>query len=1311
MFRTKRSLVDETGRRVPQSVSSRLSRQRRRRATLEWLEDRTLLSPYQVTSTLDSSNPPASGTLRWAVQQANANAGSSIEFELGTGASTITLLSGQLELTKSVTIFDGTGQGPVTISGNNASRVFQIDSGVTASITGVTITGGQTGIYDLGTVNLSDCTITGNNTASSGGGLFVGQPGIHSATAALTNCTISGNSAGNDGGGMYDYGTATFTDCTIAGNSATFGGGLENAGVLKLYDTIVANNTSDRFPSAGDIYGYAPGVSGSYNLIGTGGSGGLVNGTNGNIVGVANPDLGPLGNYGGPTETIPLVVGSQAIGAGSSSISGVTIPSTDQRGLPVDSPPDIGAFQIQHVSPTVTSFAPVTPDPTTSPVSSVAVTLSVPVLPSSWSNAGALTLTDDGGPNLITSAVSVSLDPGTTSTYTISGLSGLTGSTGLYTLTVNAADLQDNLYAVGPGSFSTAWVNGSVPTTLNVPAGSVMALPFSLTVSSLTGSGTLDLNGFTLTVGSTSDLSFTGVIADGSAPGAIVKSGTGTLTLVGANTYSGGTTISAGTLQIGAYDALGTGLVTVSAGAVCSLGSPMTVSELTGSGTVDLNGYALSVNVANNLSPSFSGTIANGAGSAAGSVVKTGPGTQTFSGANTYSGGTTISGGTLQVGSGGSLGSGAVTDNASLVFNRSDTTTVTNSISGSGTLTMEGGGTVTLSGGNTYSGGTTISSGTLQIGAYDALGTGPVTLNDDNTGTSNTALLATVSASDGVGTPIPNNITVANYMGSGTSTLGTTAFNVTPSSSSATVFTGNVILDEAVTFQGGNSDRTEWNGVISSPDGAVNVQVTSASAAGALTVFGGSTNTFAGNISITGSGTMLQASSTPVSVSGFGGSGSGWTVTSNGISSTAITGNTLTLTDGNTSEARSAFYDTRVPTVSSFNASFTYTATSSGFPNNAADGVAFVLQGSAAGASALGGTGGELGVSGIGGPGLAVTFNIFQPNKVGTGFSSTTTGTLTQGTPYQSVSPVVLNNSDPKNINLTYNAAAETITETLTDLVTGATNVGSPIIIPNVNLAALFGGNTAYVGFTGASGGATATQKISNFSFQTEPGSALSGSDNVQVGAGATLGFQSGSLIINGLSGSDSGTVESLSSAGGVLDVGVGGGNGSFSGAIGGSSPNPLELAKYGTGIQTISGADTYTLGTDIYAGTLQLGSGTALGSPAGGVLIDSGGTLDLDGQAISTTLYMAGTGAGGNGALINSSTITTASDSGDIDEEPGSAFSVGGAGNLNLSGSVNATGGAFTLTMAGTGTLTLSGSTNNAELGLVVDSGTVILA
>jgi autotransporter-associated beta strand protein len=73
------------------------------------------------------------------------------------------------------------------------------------------------------------------------------------------------------------------------------------------------------------------------------------------------------------------------------------------------------------------------------------------------------------------------------------------------------------------------------------------------------------------------------------------------------------------------------------------------------------------------------GTVAS-AISGSGSVTIEGGGTVTLSGANTYSGGTTISAGTLQVENGGSLGSGAIADNASLVFNRSDTTTIVNSI-------------------------------------------------------------------------------------------------------------------------------------------------------------------------------------------------------------------------------------------------------------------------------------------------------------------------------------------------------------------------------------------------------------------------------------------------------------------------------------------------------------------------------------------------------------------------------------------------------------------------------------------------------
>ncbi len=93
-------------------------------------------------------------------------------------------------------------------------------------------------------------------------------------------------------------------------------------------------------------------VSGSNNLIGTGGSGGLTNGVDGNIVLTSLTDLGlaPLGNYGGPTQTMALLAGSPAIGAGViADYPGTTTPiTTDQRGLPLDSPnPDIGAFQTQ----------------------------------------------------------------------------------------------------------------------------------------------------------------------------------------------------------------------------------------------------------------------------------------------------------------------------------------------------------------------------------------------------------------------------------------------------------------------------------------------------------------------------------------------------------------------------------------------------------------------------------------------------------------------------------------------------------------------------------------------------------------------------------------------------------------------------------------------------------------------------------------------------------------------------------------------------------------------------------------------------
>jgi len=93
----------------------------------------------------------------------------------------------------------------VTVSGNHASRVFQVNANVTASISGLTITGGTVtgnggGVYNKGTVTLTNVTLSGNSASASGGGLS------SISTATLLDCTVSGNTAVIEGGGIVGYG-------------------------------------------------------------------------------------------------------------------------------------------------------------------------------------------------------------------------------------------------------------------------------------------------------------------------------------------------------------------------------------------------------------------------------------------------------------------------------------------------------------------------------------------------------------------------------------------------------------------------------------------------------------------------------------------------------------------------------------------------------------------------------------------------------------------------------------------------------------------------------------------------------------------------------------------------------------------------------------------------------------------------------------------------------------------------------------------------------------------------------------------------
>ncbi len=249
-----------------------------------------------------------------------------------------------------------TGAGGAIINYNPNDAFSNSLSVVGSTISGnAAVNGGGIANGGPDTLSLTNDTITGNSVTGTGGGLY------DDGTTTLTNCTVSGNSA-SDGGGVVTTATARQCSphCTISGNSANDGGGLYITGsaTATLTDTIVAGNTGS-LGGPSDIGGsQASQVTGSYNLIGTGGSGGITGGTGGNIVLTSLTDLGlaPLGDYGGPTQTMALLPGSAAIGAGTAQ-SGVT---TDQRGAPrpTSGAVDIGAFQDQGYTVAVSSGSP-----------------------------------------------------------------------------------------------------------------------------------------------------------------------------------------------------------------------------------------------------------------------------------------------------------------------------------------------------------------------------------------------------------------------------------------------------------------------------------------------------------------------------------------------------------------------------------------------------------------------------------------------------------------------------------------------------------------------------------------------------------------------------------------------------------------------------------------------------------------------------------------------------------------------------------------------------------------------------------------
>ncbi len=245
-----------------------------------------------ATDTVTNCNNTGAGSLRQTV--ANATSGDTIDFALPRACSTITL-SSTIDVSTTLTI-DGPGASRLAVSGGHAVEVCDIASGVTVSISGLTVKGGFSGsvgvngligggIYNSGTLNLTNSTITGNSTGAgrsysvgtgSAGGDGGDGGGIYNVgTLNLTNSTISKNTAGaaadclqicgrgGNGGGIYNGGMLNVTNSTISGNSAgaapMFATPGNGGGIFTSDSTNVADSTlsGDSAGNGGGIYGSA----------------------------------------------------------------------------------------------------------------------------------------------------------------------------------------------------------------------------------------------------------------------------------------------------------------------------------------------------------------------------------------------------------------------------------------------------------------------------------------------------------------------------------------------------------------------------------------------------------------------------------------------------------------------------------------------------------------------------------------------------------------------------------------------------------------------------------------------------------------------------------------------------------------------------------------------------------------------------------------------------------------------------------------------------------------------------------------------
>jgi len=680
-----------------------------------------------------------------------------------------------------------------------------------------------------------------------------------------------------------------------------------------------------------------------------------------------------------------------------------------------------------------------------------------------------------------------------------------------------------------------------------------------------TGSQNLNL-GFgviTLNASRTVTVNASTLEVDGGIAGvgdSLTKAGAGKLVLGGFNTYSNGTIISGGVLQLapgnsGGFPSTGTavGESLTNNGTMDLNGNSITVSSLVGSGVVDTTGGSVTLTVGDqNANGSFSGAIQNTSGSL--SLIKSGTGSLTLGGASTYTGGTAVSAGAVLVTnvSGSATGSGAVTVNSGATFGGSGIV--------SGPVTWQSGsfGAFTVGSPLTVSGSVGLNGNVLVINVPGAtpLGVGNYTLMTYNNAGSSGSFSTAIPSFTGAGTAAGTTIAVTNGNGVVSLVVGTTISGLTATwtnngngnwstganwssnpqiphkagdaatfgvgSTFTTVTLDTPITNAAVQFSNTNSFSIANVGNIFTFDNT--------NAGAALIVVSGSSNSIAAPVSLNDN----------LSVPVFAGA-------SMAISNTISNGK-----------------GTHVMTVSG-------------------SGILSLL-----GNNSYGPAAGSVGTTILGNN----TLNLGNNNALSTGDVSIG-GAIT----VIALTPLTIANNllDTNNVGLNDNGNNVTLSGNISGT-GGLAKAGAGVTI--------LSGANSYNGTTSMGGGGTI--QLGNAS--GIPGG--TGDGPVNMGTNTTLDLHGFSPTLDSINATPtSATIDNLSATPATLTVGASGGFGTFSGSVKNSSGS-LALVMNGAGQQTLAGINTYSGGTTISQGTLQLGSGLTNGLDVGvgtGPVVDNG--------------------------------------------------------------------------------------------------------